>query len=91
MQEKPKNAATGISGDLQIYVHDVVDVEEERKRLVKQKELLENGVRSAEGKLNNENFVTRAKPEVVEKTRQTLKELSEQLEAIAKHLAELDG
>ena len=88
--EKPKNASASLSGELQIYVHDVVDVEAERKRLMKQKELLGNGIRSAEGKLGNDNFVSRAKPEVVEKTRQTLKELSEQLKAVEKHLAELD-
>lgn len=90
-QEKPKNAATGISGELQIYVHDVVDVEEERKRLAKQKETLENGIKSAKAKLNNKNFVERAKPEVVEKTKQTLRELSEQLQAIEKSLSQLDG
>jgi len=89
--EKPKNASASLSGELQIYVHDVVDVEAERKRLMKQKELLANGIRSAEGKLGNDNFVSRAKPEVVEKTRQTLKELSEQMEALEKHLGELDS
>ena len=89
--EKPKNASASLSGDLQIYVHDVIDVEAERKRLMKQKELLANGIRSAEGKLGNENFVSRAKPEVVEKTRETLKDLSGQLEAVEMHLNELDS
>ena len=42
------------------------------------------------GKLSNENFTRRAKPEVVEQSRQKLKELTDQLEAIEKLLAELD-
>ena len=41
-------------------------------------------------KLSNENFTSRAKPEVVEQSRQKLKELQEQLAAIEKHLAELE-
>jgi len=41
------------------------------------------------GKLSNENFTSRAKPEVVEQSRQKLKELTDQLAAIEKLLAEL--
>ena len=39
--------------------------------------------------LANENFIARAKPEVVAQTKEKLAELTEQLEAIEKHLAEL--
>ena len=87
--EKPENAAAIIIDEVQIYVHDAVDKEAERKRLEKQKEFVENGIKPLAGKLSNENFTNRAKPEVVAQSRQKLKELTGQLEAIEKLLAEL--
>ncbi len=87
--EKPSNAAVSVVGELSIFVHDVVDPEEERKRLLKQKEHIEKGLRGAEGKLGNENFMSRAKPEIIERTRQQAAELKEQLGAVCKLLDEL--
>ena len=87
--EKPANAAAAIVEDVQLYVHDVIDPEAERVRLQKQKEFIENGLRPLQAKLGNENFISRAKPEVVEQTRQKINELAEQLAAVNKHLAEL--
>jgi valyl-tRNA synthetase len=87
--EKPDNAAAIVIGDIQIYVHDAVDKEAERNRLQKQKEFIEKGIAPLAGKLGNENFTSRAKPEVVEQSRQKLKELQDQLAAVEKLLAEL--
>ncbi len=87
---KPKNAAAAISGQMQIYVHDAIDIEAERKRLTKQKEQIEGVKKGVEAKLANENFVSRAKPEVVAQTKEKLAEYTEQLNAIEKHLAELN-
>jgi valyl-tRNA synthetase len=89
--EKPKNAATAVADDVQIYVHDVIDVEAERARLSRQKEQIEKAKQAAEAKLANKNFVTKAKPEVVTQARDRLAELTEQLETIEKHLAELSA
>jgi len=89
--EKPANAATAIVDDIQVYVHDVIDVEAERDRLEKQKQQIEKARSAAEAKLSNENFVSRAKPEVVAQARQKLAEATEQLEAVQKHLLELEG
>jgi len=86
---KPANSAAAIVEEMQIYVHDVVDVEAERQRLQKQKEFIENGIRPLQAKLSNESFVSRAKPEVVEQSRQKLKDLNDQLDAVNKNLAEL--
>ena len=44
-----------------------------------------------EAKLGNENFVTRAKPEVVEQTKDKLAEMKEQISNIEKLLLELEG
>ncbi len=87
---KPKNAAAAISGQMQIYVHDAIDIEAERKRLTKQKEQIEGVKKGVEAKLANENFIARAKPEVVAQTKGKLAEYTEQLKAIEKHLAELN-
>jgi len=87
---KPNNAATAIVEEIQVYVHDVVDPKAERARLEKQRQEIEKAKKGAEGKLANENFVTRAKPEVVAQTRERLEQFREQLKAIETHLAELD-
>ena len=86
---RPANSAAAIVEDLQVYVHDVVDIEAEKGRLQKQKEFIENGIRPLQAKLSNEGFVSRAKPEVVEQSQQKLKDLMNQLAAVEKNLAEL--
>ncbi len=88
--DKPENAAAVVAGEVQVYVHDVIDPDEERKRLQKQKEFVEKGIAPLAAKLGNENFTSRAKPEVVEQSRQKLTELQDQLAAIEKHLEELE-
>jgi len=88
---KPTNAATAIVEETHVYVHDVIDPEAERARLTKQKQEIEQAKKGVEGKLANQNFVTRAKPEVVAQAREKLVQLQEQLQAVERHLAELDG
>ena len=86
---KPKNAATAVVDDMQIFIHDVIDPEAERKRLQKQKQDIEQAKKAVEAKLANKNFITKAKPEVVAQTKDRLAELTEQLKTVEKHLAEL--
>jgi len=88
---KPKAAATAIVEDLQIYVHDIIDVEAERQRLQKQKQQIEKAKSGVEAKLANEDFITKAKPAVVTRARNRLAELSEQLQTVERHLSELAG
>ncbi len=88
--EKPKNAAAAIVEEMGVYVHDVIDVEAERERLEKQKGQIEDLMRPLAGKLANENFVSKAKPEVVMRAREKMADLREQLETVERHLGELD-
>jgi valyl-tRNA synthetase len=88
---KPQNAAAAIAEDVQIYLHEAIDLMAERRRLEKQKEQLEKTKAGVEVKLSNEKFISRAKPEVVTQAKNKLDELTEQLAVIEKHLAELDG
>ncbi len=88
---KPANAAIGLADAIELYVHDAVDPDAERQKLTKQKDKVQKAMAAAEAKLNNKNFVNKAKPEVVAQARDKLDELSRQLETIEKHLAELDA
>ncbi len=86
---KPEAAATAIVDDMQIFVHDVIDPEAEKKRLKKRKQEIEKAQKAVQTKLANKNFITKAKPEVVARTKNRLAELTEQLKTVEKHLAEL--
>ncbi|MCE5184886.1 MAG: valine--tRNA ligase [Planctomycetaceae bacterium] len=86
---KPEKAAAVVVEEVQLYVHDVIDPEAERQRLLKQKDFIEKGIKPLWAKLNNENFISRAAPEVVEQSRRKLRELTDQLAAVENLLAEL--
>ncbi len=87
---KPANAAVAIADATEVYVHDAIDPQAERTRLEKQKQQIEKTKKTVEAKLANENFVTRAKPDVVVRARGRLAELSERLKTVEKHLSELN-
>jgi valyl-tRNA synthetase len=89
--KKPDNAAAAIVEHIQIYLHGAIDTEAELKRLTKQKEEILRTKKGVETKLANENFVNKAKPEVVEQARQRLNELAEQLAAVESHVAQLQS
>jgi len=86
---KPATAAVGIADATEVYVHDAIDPEAERQRLEKQRDEVEKAKKAVEAKLNNENFVAKAKPQVVAQARDKLAELAEQLKTVEKHLSEL--
>lgn len=87
--EKPKKAAASVAGELQVYLHNAIDPQAEIKRLNKQKEKILKGKKSAEGKLSNENFLNKAKPEVVQRAKEQLEQFNRQLENVEQLLSEL--
>jgi len=87
--EKSAQAAVAVGDDWELYVEGVIDVAAERDRLCKQKEQLANGVRGIEAKLGNEKFLTRAKPEIVQRERERLGQLQDQLATVEKNLEDL--
>lgn len=89
LNEKPTNSAVAVGEGVELFVHDVVDVEAEKARLIKQREKLESEISRAEKKLGNENFVSRAKPDVVEKEKEKLASLQEQYADLQKNLDSL--
>ncbi|MEM7232708.1 MAG: hypothetical protein AAF517_11060 [Planctomycetota bacterium] len=76
--------------DVRLFVQGVVDLEQERAKLQKQREQLQKRIDGAEKKLSNENFVSRAKPEIVERERERVGELKAELASVDESLAALD-
>jgi valyl-tRNA synthetase len=81
--------ATVLVGEVRAFVHDVIDRPAEMARLTKQRETLTKGITGIESKLSNENFLTKAKPELVAKERQRLAGLQAELAAVEASLAAL--
>ena len=69
----------------------MIDLEQERERLRKEIEEKEAFLASVEQKLNNEQFVTKAPDEVVERERQKKKDATAELERLQDNLADLEG
>jgi len=87
---KPANAAVAISDTTEVYVHNAIDIDAERAKLEKQKQQIESTKKNLDEKLSNQDFVTKAKAEIVAKTREKLAEVTEQLQTVEKHLLELE-
>jgi valyl-tRNA synthetase len=65
--------------EFSLTLEDVVDVEAERNRLVREKVRIISEIERLEKKLRNESFLTKAPAEVVEKTRSRHREALEHL------------
>ena len=78
-----------LAGGLQALVHDVIDRDAERARLTAQAETLRKGIRGIDAKLANDNFVSRAPPEVVQRERDRLVRLQGELAAVETSLETL--
>ena len=87
----PKPNATGALPGIELFVDlkDFIDEGAERERLGKERERLEGFVRSKEQKLGNESFVARAPADVVQREREQLEQLRDQLRTVEQALAEL--
>jgi valyl-tRNA synthetase len=89
--KKPPRAAVSVVEGMSFYMHDIVDMQAERARFEKQRQEIEKAKKAVEAKLANQDFLSKAKPQVVARAREKLVELSEQLETVEKHLLELNG
>jgi valyl-tRNA synthetase len=67
-----KMSPVAVQGDIRLALHVEIDVEAERERLAKEITRLEGEIVKAGNQLGNQNFVSRAKPEVVEQMRTRL-------------------
>ena len=87
--EEPENAVSIVSGDSVLYlpVNEMVDTEAERARLNKELENAEKMINSANSKLNNADFVSRAPEKVVNIEKEKLEKFTSLKASI---LAELE-
>jgi valyl-tRNA synthetase len=86
--EKPPGAAAVVGEQVQVYLHDAEDIQAQRKRFEKQARQLEQKRNRLAAKLENRDFLSKAKPGIVQKTRSQLAEVTKQLEETAAHLGE---
>jgi valyl-tRNA synthetase len=82
-----------LAGPVEIYLPLVglLDISKELERLDKEIAQAQQEIVRLQGKLANEAFVTRAKPEVVEKEREKLATQEERIGKLLEHRAELGG
>jgi valyl-tRNA synthetase len=88
-EERAADSAAALAQDAQIFLDGVVDPEQEKKRLTGQREKLARDLESARRKLGNENFLAKARPEVVEKERAKEADLAGRIASIDDQLREL--
>jgi valyl-tRNA synthetase len=72
--------------ELFLPLEGVIDLARERERLAQEIQRLEQQVRAGEARLSNEQFVQRARPDVVEKEREKLRTQKEQLAKLQEKL-----
>jgi valyl-tRNA synthetase len=76
---KPKASATSIVGEVEVFLplKGLIDLDEEERRLQKDLTKASDELSRAQRKLQNPDFVGRARPEAVEKEREKAKTLAE--------------
>jgi valyl-tRNA synthetase len=89
---KPPRCATAVVGTTEVFLklEGLVDIEEERSRLAKQRQDLEKQIQAADGVLNNPGFLARAPQDVVTQKRERAAELRAALTKIIQNLADLE-
>ena len=88
---KPAPCAIGVADGIELVVPfaDLINIDEERARLDKNIAKVKKDLEASERKLNNPNFVARAKPEVVETERARVEASRIELEKLEKARAVL--
>jgi valyl-tRNA synthetase len=87
----PATSANRNAGDVEIFVDmkDFIDLEAETTRNEKEREKILGWITGSEKKLGNESFVSRAKPDVVQRERDQLAQLRQDLAGIEAALEKL--
>jgi len=80
---------TGQAMNLIVPLAELIDIEQEKKRIAKELAELEGHISRSEARLSNESFVSKAPPKVLEEHRQKLEELKARRESLTVTLAEL--
>ncbi|MAX25531.1 MAG: valine--tRNA ligase [Phycisphaeraceae bacterium] len=86
---KPQNAASAVLGDMEVYLHDLVNADEEKERLTKLIADAEKQAKGLEGRLSNPNYAEKAPAHLVQQTRDQLAAKQAELESLKQQLASL--
>ena len=83
------NSAAGVAGDIKFFIPlgDLIDVAKEKARITAEVAQMEKAAHAIAGRLANEGFVSKAPPEVIEKERQRMTELTSRALEFNKALA----
>ena len=89
--QRPPESAAEVAADWELYVplSGVIDKEKEVRRLAKRRDELRRLMQSVQRKLSNEDFLTKAPAEVIERERERARDLATQLDAIEEVLRDL--
>jgi valyl-tRNA synthetase len=93
LEHKPEQSISLLADSVEIYLPlaGMVDIGQELERLDKEVDQARQEIARLQGKLANESFVTRARPEVVEKEREKLDTQVERIEKLRARRLELGG
>ncbi|MBE3560461.1 MAG: valine--tRNA ligase [Ktedonobacteraceae bacterium] len=93
LEQKPEQAMGLLAGTVEVYLPlaGMIDIEKELARLDRDIEQAQQELARLQGKLANQNFVNKAKPEVVEKEHEKLAAQKERLALLQVRRAELAG
>jgi len=85
--KKPRVAASTVVKGVEVYVilQDILDFDNESKRLAKELGKLEKEFNLVQRKLSNEDFLAKAPPEVIDKEREKETRLSEKVTKYRRH------
>ncbi len=88
---RPQQAASAMVKDFEIYLPlaELIDVNVERNRLEKERQRLEKLLEDLNRRLYNQDFVSKAPPQVVERERQKKSEFELNLQKIVANMAQL--
>ncbi|MFA9479294.1 valine--tRNA ligase [Phycisphaerales bacterium AB-hyl4] len=87
--DRPADAAAAVTGDIEIYLHGLIDVETERPRLEKRAAELEKQIKTLRGRLSNASYVEKAPAKLVDQSREQLAAAEREAEAVQEQLAAL--
>jgi Valyl-tRNA synthetase len=89
--QKPPKSASAVIKDCEIFVplEGLIDIEVERNRLEKEIERVKGGLTGLEKKLSNQEFVSRAPAEIIERERNKKRDWEENLSKLESILADL--
>ena len=90
-EDPPKGAATAVVGTTEIYLplDDLINLDEERARLSKEVGKMEDELARVQKKLDNADFLAKAKSEVIHKEREKASQFEDKLRALRSSLEKL--